>query len=144
MLGSAIFGSQRSEKKLSAGYFPAYGIIGSNLSLSFLLEEIMGTMHSSLTISPRSGRLLTGIAETPDFEAALQKILSEYIELKIERLEQDIQDFEAKWGMSFPEFAERCEAGTLGRDPYDYEVEKDFWEWEKAVTLLEHYRKFRE
>ncbi len=104
----------------------------------------MATPSSTLTLSPRSGRLLTTIAETPDFEAALQKVLSEYLDLKIAHLQQQIQAFETKWGMSFSEFAERCETGTLGQDVYDYEVEKDFWDWEKAVTLLAHYQKLRE
>ncbi len=41
--------------------------------------------------------------------------------------------------MTFAEFSERGKAGTLGQDPYSYEVESDFWEWEKAETLLKHY-----
>jgi hypothetical protein len=41
--------------------------------------------------------------------------------------------------MQFEEFAERCEAQTLGQDPYAYEVESNFWEWEKATTLLQYY-----
>jgi hypothetical protein len=41
--------------------------------------------------------------------------------------------------MTFEEFSERCETGTLGHDPYAYEVESDFWEWEQAETLLQHY-----
>lgn len=41
--------------------------------------------------------------------------------------------------MSFDEFARRCEQGTLTQDPYAYDVESDYWDWEKAVTLLNHY-----
>jgi len=41
--------------------------------------------------------------------------------------------------MTFTEFAERCEAGTLDEDPYSYDVESDYWEWEAAETLLQHY-----
>ena len=41
--------------------------------------------------------------------------------------------------MNFDEFSKRSEAKTLGQDPYSYEVESDFWEWEKAETLLKHY-----
>ena len=26
------------------------------------------------------------------------------------------------------------------RDPYAYEVESDVWDWEKAETLLKHYK----
>jgi len=41
--------------------------------------------------------------------------------------------------MSFEEFSRRCKEGTLGVDPYSWEVERDFWEWERAETLLKHY-----
>lgn len=42
--------------------------------------------------------------------------------------------------MSFAEFAGWCEAGTLDKDPYAYDVESDDWEWEAAETLLRHYQ----
>ncbi len=94
---------------------------------------------SKVELSPRIGALLTQVTEVPDLEAALWKVLSEYIELKIARIEQRIQEFESKWGMTFTEFAERCEKGTLDEDPYSYDVESDYWEWEAAETLLQHY-----
>jgi hypothetical protein len=94
---------------------------------------------SKVKISPRIGALLTQVTEVPDLEAALWKVLSEYIDLKLARIRQQIQEFESKWGMTFTEFAERCEAGTLDEDPYSYDVESDYWEWEAAETLLKHY-----
>jgi len=90
-------------------------------------------------MSPRIGALLTQITETPDLETALWKVLSEYIDLKMRLLTQRIEEFEAKWGMTFEEFSERCEAEMLDQDAYAYEVESDSWEWEKAETLLHHY-----
>jgi len=69
----------------------------------------------------------------------LWKILSEHIDLKVRLLRQRIRAFESRWGMTFKEFAEGCQAGTLEQDPYAYQVESDFWEWEKAETLLRHY-----
>jgi hypothetical protein len=92
-----------------------------------------------VTVSPRVGVLLTQVAETPDLETALWKVLAEHIDLKAMLLRQRISTFESKWGMQFEEFAERCEAQTLGQDPYAYEVESNFWEWEKATTLLQYY-----
>jgi hypothetical protein len=94
---------------------------------------------STVAVSPRVGALLTQVTETPDLETALWKVLSEHIDLKTKLLKQRIETFESKWGMTFKEFSERCGAGTLGKDPYAYEVESDFWEWEKAETLLQHY-----
>ncbi len=93
----------------------------------------------TVTVSPRVGALLTQVTETPDLETALWKVLSEYIDLKIKMLRQRVLGFESKWKMTFKEFSERFEAGTLGQDSYAYEVESDFWEWEKAETLLQHY-----
>jgi hypothetical protein len=93
----------------------------------------------TISVSPRVGALLTQVTETPDLETALWKVLSEHIDLKTQLLRQRIRAFESKWGMTFEEFSERCEAETLGRDPYAYEAESDFWEWEKAETLLRHY-----
>ena len=93
----------------------------------------------TITMPPRIGALLTQVTETPDLETALWKVLSEYIDLKIGILRQRTQAFESKWEMTFAEFSECCEAGTLDQDTYAYAVESDFWEWEQAETLLQHY-----
>jgi hypothetical protein len=100
----------------------------------------MPTTAPVVTVSPRVGALLTQITETPDLEIALWKILAEFLDLKLQSLQAQIQGFEAKWEMSFDEFSERFVAGTLDGDSYAYDVESDFWAWEKAETLLRHYR----
>lgn len=94
-------------------------------------------------VSPRLGVLLTQIADTSDVETALRKVLTDYLRLKIEALQIQIESFEEKWRMSFSEFAQACEEGTLD-DAYSYEVESDYWEWEEAETLLHHYDSLRE
>jgi len=94
----------------------------------------------TISISPRIGVLLSQVAETPDLEMALWKVLSEYIEMKISFLEEDIKKFEKNWGMTFKEFSEKYEKGTLDNDSYDYGVESEFWEWEKIETLIDHYK----
>ena len=99
----------------------------------------MRDISPTMTVSPRLGVLLTQVTETPDLETALWKILAEHIDLKTKLLRQRVEAFESKWGMTFAEFSERCRAGVLGQDAYAYEVESDFWEWEKAETLLRHY-----
>ena len=92
-----------------------------------------------VTVSPRIGALLTRVAETPDIETALWKVLSDYIDLKSAKLRQQVAEFESKWGMTFAEFSGKIKEGQLGQDAYSFEVEKDFWEWEKTDTLLKHY-----
>jgi len=94
-------------------------------------------------MSPQLGVLLTKIAAVPDLKMALWKVLSEYLELKCNALENRIAGFEARWDMPFEEFSRKCAEGTLIKDPYSYEVEKDFWEWEQAVTLQRHYQSLR-
>lgn len=96
-----------------------------------------------VTVPPRIGVLLTQAAETSDIETALRKVLTEYLDLKIAALERQVAAFEAKWGMAFPVFGQQCQDGTLKQDPYAYEVEKDFWEWERAETLLQHYQRLQ-
>ncbi len=58
-----------------------------------------------LSLPPRLGALVTEITEIPDMDAALRKILVGYLELKLEALEAQIADLEAKWGMSFELFS---------------------------------------
>ena len=96
-----------------------------------------------ISLPPQLGALLTGITEIPDVGTALRKVLAEYLDLKSKGLEEHIAAFEAKWNMSFAEFSRQCAEGTLAADPYSYEVEKDFWEWEQAVTLQRHYESLR-
>lgn len=99
------------------------------------MDDLLPTM----TVSPQAGLFLTKIADTPDFETALWKVLHEYVDLKLKQIRQEINVLELKWGMTFPEFSQRCEDGSLEDDPYAYAVEKDFWDWEKFVTLRDHY-----
>ncbi len=98
---------------------------------------------SVVSMPPQLGGLLTELTEIPDIGIALRKVLSEYLELKCWALEERIAAFEAKWGMSFEEFSRKCAEETLAEDAYSYAVEKDFWEWEQAVTLQSHYKSLR-
>ena len=95
-------------------------------------------LHTSVT--PAVAAILTQLAETPDLDAALRKVLSDYLVLKIGALSTEIRAFEEKWGMTFEEFSERAAAGSLPEDAFSYAVESDSWDWERAVTLLRHYR----
>ena len=42
--------------------------------------------------------------------------------------------------MSFDEFSEKFGSNALPVDSYAYDVESDFWAWEQAETLLQHYK----
>ncbi len=99
----------------------------------------MNDTNPTMTLSPQAGLLLTKLTDTPDLETALWRVLHDYTGLKTQQLKQQIKAFELKRGMTFEEFSRQCERGTLKQDSYAYDVESDFWDWEKAVTLLSHY-----
>ncbi|MBM3127868.1 MAG: hypothetical protein FJ009_04440 [Chloroflexi bacterium] len=96
-----------------------------------------------LSVSPKLGELLIRTTQTTDLEAALFKVLTEYVDFKTATLNQTIKELENKWRLPFDEFAQRARTGTLGQDAYSWEVEQDFWKWEQAVTLLKHYQSLR-
>ena len=73
---------------------------------------------------------LTG-ASRPD--VALSLALKDLVRLRMDEAQVHIAAFEQKYGMSFTEFEKACEDGRIP-DPYSYEVEKDDFEWEAAIT----------
>ena len=102
-------------------------------------ESDMSHPTNTISMPPRIGALLSQISDTADLETALLKVLTDYVELKILFLNERIRAFEVKWEMTFEEFSKRIETKTLPHDPYSYEVESDFWDWEQAESLLKHY-----
>ena len=104
-------------------------------------EAIMDRLEikSVMSLPPRAGQLLTKLTQTADFETALWKMLADYTALKIKFFREQVQKFETKWGMTFAESSDQSESGMLKQNPYAYEVESDFWDWEQAETLLAHY-----
>ncbi len=91
-----------------------------------------------LTLSPQVGDLLLQVTQSQDLEEALHKVLRDYLALKIASLSTEISSLEQKWGSSFAEFREKT------KEDYTYEVEKDFWEWERLETLKAHYQALHE
>jgi hypothetical protein len=96
-----------------------------------------------LKLSSKLGEFLIQATQSTNFEIALKEILSEYLVLKVKDLDKEIENFETKWNMSFDEFREKCREGKIDQDIFSYNVEKDFWGWEKAETLKKHYESMR-
>ena len=90
-----------------------------------------------MALSPQVGELLLQTTQSQDLEEALHKVLREYLDLKLASLDVEISMLEKKWECSFPEFREKT------KEDYRYEVEKDFWEWERLETLKAHYQVLR-
>jgi DNA-binding NtrC family response regulator len=95
-------------------------------------------------LSPDVGSHLLKATRSRDLDEALETVLTEYLTLKIEKLQQTTNRLEKKWGMSFSTFKRRLSENDLSEDAYSQEVEEDFWEWEEAETLKAHYQKVQE
>ena len=89
----------------------------------------------SVSLSNPIYEMANQLTGKPDINDALTKILKDYFELKIEASKRQIEAYEQKYGMFYAEFEEACNSGKI-EDPYSYEVEKDDWEWEAAITDL--------
>lgn len=94
-------------------------------------------------MSPKLGEILVKTTHSKGVDDALNKIFSEYLELKLKTLNETINTFQMKWGMNFKEFKKRIKDKTLTRDIYSFDAEKDFWQWEEAETLKKHYEEIK-
>ncbi len=94
-------------------------------------------------LSPKLGEVLVKTTHSKDIDDALNKIFSEYLELKLKTLQETIVEFQKKWGMTFEKFKKHFKEGTLKEDTYSFNTEKDYWQWEEAETLKKHYEKIK-
>ncbi|MFB6280251.1 MAG: hypothetical protein ABEK75_12165 [Salinibacter sp.] len=92
------------------------------------------------TLSPDDGAHLLKATRSQDLDEAFEKVLSEYLELKIAALQKTTDRLEEKWGMEFSTFKRRLADDDLPDDAYSYDVEQDYWEWEDAEHLKTHYQ----
>lgn len=92
------------------------------------------------TLSPDVGAHLLKATRSQDLDEAFEKVLSEYLELKIAALQETTDRLEEKWGMEFSTLKQRLADDDLPYDAYSYDVEQDYWEWEEAETLKAHYQ----
>lgn len=95
-------------------------------------------------MSAKLGEVLVKATHSKDIDDALNKIFSEYLELKLKTLQEKINEFQKKLGMNFDEFKKQFKEGTLKKDTYSFSIEKDFWQWEEAETLKKHYEDIKE
>lgn len=90
-------------------------------------------------MSPKLGEVLVKTTHSKDIDDALNKIFSEYLDLKLKNLQETIEGFQKKWGMAFDEFKRYLKEGTSKEDTYSFNTENDYWQWEEAETLKKHY-----
>ncbi|MFH0925181.1 MAG: hypothetical protein V1872_06050 [bacterium] len=94
-------------------------------------------------LSPKLGEFLLKVTRMADMDMALRKVFHEYLDLKLAEINKEIDKFEGKWKMSFNEFLERNKKNEIGNDIFSYEIEREFWEWERLDTLKKYNEELR-
>ena len=100
-------------------------------------------MADNIVLPPHIAASLAKVAREVRPEIALEKIIHDYVELKLELVTIKMEDFKKKYSMKFEEFAKACSEGTLDKSSYSHEVEEDYREWESLVTLRDYYEELR-
>lgn len=95
-------------------------------------------------LSPKISEFLIKTTHSSDIDGALEKVITEYLELKLIKLDEAIDQLQKKWGMSFTAFKEHQKEKNKDNDIYSFEMESDFWEWEEKETLRQHYSQIRD
>lgn len=94
-------------------------------------------------ISPKLGEFLVKTTKAKDIDDAFQRVFTDYLELKLKNLQETIEQFQARWKMTFEEFKKMPKGPSFEKDAYSYDVEQDFWQWEEAETLKKHYESLK-
>ena len=78
-------------------------------------------------------RVLADLTQQSRMEVALPLAVKELVSLKLAEADGHCQVFEDRYGMNFESFRTSWSDGRISK-PHSYEVERDYWEWEAAVT----------
>ncbi|KPV63124.1 MAG: hypothetical protein AOA65_1436 [Candidatus Bathyarchaeota archaeon BA1] len=79
--------------------------------------------------------VLKEMERTKPLEQKFRELIIREVEGRILRYEMMIEFFESKYGMGFKDFDERGIVEKLG---HTWDVERDYFDWEMAVTELEY------
>jgi len=84
-------------------------------------------------ISKSIYKILTDLTGEARFEVALHLATKGLLRLKLKEVEAHMQQFEQRYQMEFSLFKQTWNEGRIA-NKHSYEVERDYWEWEAAVT----------
>jgi hypothetical protein len=84
-------------------------------------------------ISKPMYRILSDLTREPRLEVALPLAIKDLVRLKLKETREQKQAFEQRYKMDFATFKQAWNEGDIP-DKHSYEVERDYWEWEAAVT----------
>ena len=85
------------------------------------------------SVSNDTAKLLKDVTGESHLDSAVRITVRDALKHRLERVEEEIEEFEEKYGMSFEEFKQKWNSDEI-EDRYSYDVESDFWEWEGLVT----------
>jgi hypothetical protein len=84
-------------------------------------------------ISKPVAKILTTLTHEPRLDVAVTLAVKDWLQLRLQTNEQQLQAFEQKYGMDFATFQAAWHSGVIA-NRHSYAVEKDYWEWEGLVT----------
>jgi len=88
-------------------------------------------------------RVLSDLTQESRVEVALPLAIKDWVRLKLKEAQEQQEMFHERYGMDFQAFKEAWEEGRIP-DRHSYTVERDYWEWESAVTDAERLREMQE
>jgi hypothetical protein len=94
---------------------------------------------SEITISKPIFKILSHLTGEDRIDVALPLATKDLLRLRLKESEGHVKQFEQRYKMSFSEFKIAWESGKIN-NKYSYQVEKDYWEWEAAVTDQQQFR----
>lgn len=86
---------------------------------------------SLIEIKPPLTEILKKVGEKPEEEAA--SLIVRGVNDIIKECEQEILQYEIKYGISYSEFKEKIEKGEFG-DEFSYKLEKDNIKWSDLIS----------
>ena len=88
-------------------------------------------------------RVLSDLTLESRVEVALPLAIKDWVRLKLKEAQEQQEMFREQYGMDFQAFKEAWEQDRIP-DRHSYEVERDYWEWEAAVTDTERLLEMQE
>ncbi|MHB0878149.1 MAG: hypothetical protein ACYC5O_19105 [Anaerolineae bacterium] len=88
-------------------------------------------------------RVLSDLTGEPRVEVALPIAIRDWIRLKLKEVREQQETFQRRYGMDFAAFRQAWQQGEIPNQ-HSYEVERDYWEWEAAVTDEERLQEMSE
>lgn len=88
---------------------------------------------SSAPISKPMFQILTDLTRESRLDVALPLAIKDLVRLKLAEAVRVRSAFEQQYGIDFEAFQQAWHEGRIA-DEHSYDVERDYWEWEAAVT----------